>query len=920
MHPATRMYCALLVVSSLAVPALVQAADPEQLVRDLSTFQFDQLGNPQLRWDVIPPVYASDKAPHQQLVILVEFADRTLDRYADKDDQGERLQDYYQERLFDDDYEERDTLSHYYATQSLGQYHVTGKVLLPVRVSKSRADYGMPIRPEGGDWRNDAAPDALAVEALELAVANNPKMDWSAFDRWDPTDFDGDGILGESDGYLDHLVIVFAGGGQSSCQLLNKIGDTLNPNAAPDAIGQLDDRAKECAERIWPHRSMLKMNEGQGPQVEGWTNGMGGVRLTDSMWARDYNMQSEYTDISTFIHEFGHSIGLPDIYSRTSSNSTGSWEVMSGTTSPSPQNLSAWSRLMLGWLQPIVVLPPEFGGKKVQSAYLRTLDDEPRGPKSETADRDQALARSVMVVLPPKKQKLVLVDLPKKSGEMALYSGQGNELERAAELRLDLTGVESPKAKDALLSFDAWWDIEGGWDFAYLETSLDEGRSWTRRTPTDRKYMPAKHGHDGKETLPGFTGYSGDFDGDGKNESNRKCNPKSKVAYGEDKAGQGKDPCTVPSWVRVAFDLSDLAGRQARVRLRYYTDMAAVQRGILIDNVRLPMAGIDEDFEERASAAWRMDGFSKSPGEHELLVPHFYLLEYRDPYAKPAPYRYDTALAKDSYSTLQMPDGELRLVQFKPRPGVVAWYYNGAYAWSENDPAGNGPGKGYLLALDANPNEHRLPGWETYFRGSSEAFDSHYDVKAEAAQKAIEPAYLDGVCFARNQPYWPKDFQSQLASRCKGETAGSASLTIGGKPLVYSYEVINELLPGRDRNSVQKLGEMLDYRVRKGQVQWRMRDRSLRHYHTYDAPFSLEPFDGGVKTFVVSEGQLQRRTSTGHPAVAKFSDADPTRWLNPKLPFGGVAVPTEGFGFELAHPKGEAPKGARVKVYFTWDR
>ena len=46
----------------------------------------------------------------------------------------------------------------------------------------------------------------------------------------------------------------------------------------------------------------------------------------------------------------------------------------------------------------------------------------------------------------------------------------------------------------------------------------------------------------------------------------------------------------------------------------------------------------------------------------------------------------------------------------------------------------------------------------------------------------------------------------------------------------------------------------------------------------------------------------------------------PSRWQNPKLPFGGVTVPSEGFGFHLAEPKPDAPKEARVKVYFTWDR
>ena len=77
-------------------------------------------------------------------------------------------------------------------------------------------------------------------------------------------------------------------------------------------------------------------------------NVRGGIDIGNGMWVLDYNMQSEYTEPSTFIHEFGHSLGLPDIYARATNNSTASWEAMSSTASPQPQELSAWSRTVLG--------------------------------------------------------------------------------------------------------------------------------------------------------------------------------------------------------------------------------------------------------------------------------------------------------------------------------------------------------------------------------------------------------------------------------------------------------------------------------------------------------------------------------------------------------------------------------------------
>lgn len=891
------------------------AAARAQLVDDLAALHFERLGNPVLRWDHIPPVYAPPERPHLLLVVLVDFPDRSFDRFAGQADQGDRLADWYREYLFDSAYARPDTLSHYYRTQSLGTYHLDGLVLPPVRLSQPRRHYGSPSRPAGGDWRNDANAEGMVEEALALAVARYPGVPWSDFDRWDPTDFDGDGVLDEADGYLDHFVLVYAGGGQASCHLLHKLSDVFTPNSPAEALEALSPEARECADRLWPHRFMVQRREGQGPLVEGRTSARGGTPLSPSLWVLDYNMQSEYTSASTFIHEFGHSIGLPDVYARASENSTGPWEVMSGTTSPSPQNLSAWSRMMLGWLSPRVVLPPEHGGKAVQSAYLAALDD-PVGDQKAAADAARrGLTRAVMVALPPKTLEVELTALPPGSGELALYSGQGNQLGRTAELRLDLRGATAPTLT---LSFDAWWEIEAGWDFAYLETSTDGGRTWRRRLPSDRRHMPAAHGHDGKDTLPGFTGLSGDLDGDGKNESNPACDPTVELKHGEDRAGQVKSPCLAPTWVKPAFDLSDLRGHRARVRLRYFTDMAAVMRGILIDNVRLEGGEVSEGFEGRLDGGWRLAGFTKSTGSHTLLVPHYYLLEYRDPYAATeGEHRYDAALGKPAYHFYWDPvAGAMRAVRARPRPGVVAWYYNGAYAWSENEPTENGPGRGYLLVVDSNPNELRLPGLDRWLTGTPADHDTRYEVGADDAQAALAEAYERTVCFVRDAAYRPRD---SGAPACASDEAPLGRLTADGKPLMYSYRVINEVLPGPERDRLQRAGELIDDRVRQGKRTFRLRDRSLRHLHTYDAPFALAPFEEGVEVYDVGPDGLRRATSSALPATDRFSDSDRARWLNGNLPFGGVEVPDERFSFQLTQPKEGAPKGARVKVWLLFD-
>ena len=131
----------------------------------------------------------------------------------------------------------------------------------------------------------------------------------------------------EPDGYLDHFILIVAGKGQSSCNGLYKLGEKLNTNAASDAVLGLNQAERDCADRIWPHRFALSQNLDRGPQVGGRMNVRGGVDIGTGLWVLDYNMQSEYTDPSTFIHEFGHSLGLPDIYARSTNNSTASWEA-----------------------------------------------------------------------------------------------------------------------------------------------------------------------------------------------------------------------------------------------------------------------------------------------------------------------------------------------------------------------------------------------------------------------------------------------------------------------------------------------------------------------------------------------------------------------------------------------------------------
>ncbi len=907
-----------------AVGARAQSPESLAMIEKLRTLQLDQLGNPQIKTDAIHPVRSTPENPHRLLIIPVQYSDLGFDRFKGEPDADAKNQAYLQHLLFSEDLRapREGTLTHYYYQQSKGRYYVTGQVLAPVTVAHPAEYYGKPIQNSDGQWRNDVAPEQLVEDALAAAYARTPDFPWAQFDVWDPQDYDGDGVYDEPDGYIDHFVLVFAGKGQASCQGLYKLDQKFTENAPADLYDRLTPAEQECARRIWPHRFSLTKNNGHGPTVEGFVNRRGGVPLRDGLWVYDYNMQSEYTDVSTFIHEFGHSLGLPDIYAAQTSNSTASWEVMSGTASPLPQEMSAWSRLQLGWLDPCMIVPRIAGGARVQSVYLKTMNDWSGVPGGHNPE---GLCDAAMVILPPKIRKLRMGPLGEAEGAQAAYTGQGNDMNHFLSRTFDLTGVGNGPVT---LDLDTWFAIEADWDYLYVEASTD-GETYQRLMPTDKSdpsdthsVMPSRRGHDGLGTIPGFTGRSGDLDGDGRVETNPACDPTAPRKLAEDRIGAAAaDPCEAPQWVHASFDLGRYRGAKVEIRFHYFTDMASVEDGALIDNVAIDAIKFKDTFEAEAFQGWKVEGFSLSGGSHDIPVPQFYLLEYRDPYETfPHAYNYDSSLAKPGFTFFENTDtGKMEALDVRYRSGVLLWYANGEYLWSQNDPAEFGPGNGFLLLVDANPQEFRLPSVPAkYFKNDNGWLHYAFD---ESAQPWLHASFLHVMCFERRRAYFPVDLTEADKASCRGNAPPGEQLTYQGRHLLYGYTLINELLPGEASEKYKSMGTLFDIRVDKEVASFRLYDRLLRNAHSADAPFALHDFDNGLQFWSPNDrGEMTPARGEPFAAVSSFSDADPSRYLNPYLPFGSANIPSEGLSFQLAEPGDRAPEGAKVKVYFTWDR
>jgi immune inhibitor A len=896
--------------------------DGTEMVDNIATFQFDQLGHPQIQSDSIKPVLATEERPHKLLILPVRFPDLGYDRFAGEETQGEQNNAYFQQLLFGGGVKDSTpgTLTHYYQHQSHGLYNVSGDIFSVVELSQPLSHYGRPIQNSDGTWRDDERSDQLVVEALQAAYKADPDFPWQNYDQWDPEDFDNDGIRDEPDGYLDHFVLIVAGKGQASCQGLYKLSEKFNTNAKPDVFNSLSDDEQACADRIWPHRNSISWNLNNGPKVDGQTNTRGGVDIGNGMWVLDYNVQSEYTEVSTFIHEFGHSLGLPDIYAGSTNNSTASWTAMSSTASPEPQELEAWSRMMLGWMKPCVIRPPLYGGDREGNILLKTMNDW------SGSDKSTELCDAAMVILPPKYRDIEMGPLTAQQGKQAAYSGQGNDMLRTLSRSFDFSSVEADT--DLSLEFDAWFVIEAEYDYLYVEVAT-QGEKFQRILPADKdsledklSVMPSSKGHEGPGSIPGLTGRSGDLDGDGKVETAVGCDPSLDRTLAEDKIGQSEaDPCEQAEWISARFDLNAYRGKQVTVRFTYFTDGAAVEDGALLDNIEITAVGFSEDFEGPEMSGWEVDGFTLSSGSHHLAVPHFYLLEYRDPYASFAEAKnYDSGLLKPGFMFYPTAEGSMQAINVNYRPGLLMWYYNGEFLWSQNEPTESGPGNGFLLVVDSNPQEYKLPIAPAEYYTTTDGWTA-WELD-EKAQPFLKDSFVSIMCFLRRPDYYSSDVSEQDRESCAEVMVNGKppveSGTWDGRTLVYGYTIINEWLPGPERRQHKGAGGAYDLRIRDGETQYRLYDRALRNYHSADAPFSLENFDNGIEFYAIEDGKVTLKDAQPFAPVNSFSDSRPNRYQSPKLPFGGAAIPEAGFSYQLQSPEQSDPAGTRIRVKYQW--
>ncbi|MCF6238582.1 MAG: M6 family metalloprotease domain-containing protein, partial [Candidatus Marinimicrobia bacterium] len=246
-----------------------------------------------------------------------------LGSYTDYNEQNSVIDDL-QAELFDGPWPTV-TMAEHYTEMSYSQFYLSGTVYGWYELSQTGAYYeGSQTEPYDNGFTNPpGGVGDFLQETLQLA---DLEIDFSQYDNDGP---DGEANSGDDDGFVDAAFFVHSGSG----------GEYGGPY-------------------IWSHRSTYS-NWWGGPFL---TNDMGAngtvIKVNDYIMQPATNGSGGLIEIGVFSHEFGHAIGLPDLYDTDySSDGIGDWCLMGGgswSMPYSPTHFSAWCKEMLGWIVPVI--------------------------------------------------------------------------------------------------------------------------------------------------------------------------------------------------------------------------------------------------------------------------------------------------------------------------------------------------------------------------------------------------------------------------------------------------------------------------------------------------------------------------------------------------------------------------------------
>ena len=420
-------------------------------------------------------INASTKGTPGPLRNQIPEPDRNWDGSATDDNSTYWVPDFNRSHFMDLMFGEGESFKDFYLKQSNGRFIAKGDVSDWVKVPFNEARYGSNGFAQSSTYWPFVRDTAKAWYDAQVAAGKTPaqiKTYLAQFDKVDRYDYDGDGDFNEPDGYIDHFQAIHAGEGEE---------------AGGGAQG---------ADAIWSHRWYAYSTSAgsAGPDF----NKLGGVPLGDSgMWIGDYTTEPENGGLGVFAHEFGHDLGLPDLYDTNGGdNSTAFWTLMSGgswlnrgtdSIGTTPGYMGPWEKLQLGWLD-----------------YKTVPFGEDMTVKLSQADKATQNGSAQALVVPLPERTVTTKRNTPHSGSAEWWSGYGDNLNSTLTRTVDLTGAKTSA------SVSAWvqGNLEPDYDYLYGEVSTDNGGSWTQiGAPTDGVFAWAQKSWD----LSAYVGKSVQF-------------------------------------------------------------------------------------------------------------------------------------------------------------------------------------------------------------------------------------------------------------------------------------------------------------------------------------------------------------------------------------------------------------------------
>jgi immune inhibitor A len=311
----------------------------------------------------------------------------------------------------------------------------------------------------------DEYPGELVIEAVSAADAAGFNF----------ADYDMDG-----DCYVDTVAIVHQGTGE-------------------EAGGPSTD--------IWSHKWNLEsaafFGDGTGEYITDDTSGCGTIKINEYIIQPEILGDHIHT-MGVFAHEYGHALGLPDLYDTDgSSEGIGNWGLMAGGSwngisfsGDTPSHMTAWSKFFLGWITPTIISDTtteqtlQIKAASNNADVYQFLSGSPgSGGEYFLVENRQPTSGSFDEGLPGSGLAIWHIDESMKTTD---------NTDNAHECNPSVTNCASTHYRVALVQADGKWDLEDGGnrgDSGDLFPGSSNNRSFTSSTePNSNMYNGSSSG------------------------------------------------------------------------------------------------------------------------------------------------------------------------------------------------------------------------------------------------------------------------------------------------------------------------------------------------------------------------------------------------------------------------------------------